>query len=148
MRLWRISNYAHLSGSGGLVEAARWHERGRRIVYLADSPASALVEVLVHLEIEDEVPTQYQLMGIDVPEELAFRAIDLGDLTVDWRENLEQTRKLGNQWLAANETALMRVPSAVVPYTYNWLLNPTHSEAKRCVIATITRERFDRRLFQ
>ena len=50
MELWRISNYADLSGAGdGLLAAGRWHTRGRRIVYLADHPASALLEMLVHM---------------------------------------------------------------------------------------------------
>jgi len=47
MELWRISNYADLSGAGGLQAAGRWHTRGKRIVYLADHPASALLEMLV-----------------------------------------------------------------------------------------------------
>ena len=50
MELWRISNYADLSGIGGLKAAGRWHSQGRRIVYLADHPSSALLEMLVHMD--------------------------------------------------------------------------------------------------
>jgi RES domain-containing protein len=52
MELWRISNYADLSGAGGLRAAGRWHSQGKRIVYLADHPSSALLEMLVHLDRE------------------------------------------------------------------------------------------------
>jgi len=50
MRLWRISDHANLSGDGGIFFSARWHSRGKRIVYLADHPASALLEVIVHVD--------------------------------------------------------------------------------------------------
>ena len=71
-RLWRISNHASLSGDGGLYASGRWHTRGRRVVYLADHPASALLEVMVHLEIDaEDLPTHYQLLGVDVPDDLA-----------------------------------------------------------------------------
>ena len=45
MRLWRISDFADLAGEGGLLVSGRWHSRGRRIVYLSDHPATALIEI-------------------------------------------------------------------------------------------------------
>ena len=51
---WRISDYIDLSGEGGRKAGARWHTAGSRIVYLAESPMAALVETLVHLEVESE----------------------------------------------------------------------------------------------
>jgi RES domain-containing protein len=59
MDLWRILNYADLSGLGGLRAAGRWHSQGRRIVYLADHPSSALLEMLVHLD-RSLIPSTYQ----------------------------------------------------------------------------------------
>jgi RES domain-containing protein len=66
MELWRISNYADLSGIGGVRAAGRWHSQGRRIVYLADHPSSALLEMLVHMD-RDLIPSTYQLLRIVVP---------------------------------------------------------------------------------
>jgi RES domain-containing protein len=50
--LWRISNHALLAGDGGLRVSGRWHTRGKRVVYCAENPAAALLEILVHFEIE------------------------------------------------------------------------------------------------
>ncbi|MGB9409097.1 MAG: RES family NAD+ phosphorylase, partial [Terracidiphilus sp.] len=47
--LWRISNYVDLSGEGGLTASARWHTKGKPVVYLADSPAGAMLERIVHM---------------------------------------------------------------------------------------------------
>ena len=71
MRLWRISNHADLSGEGGRVVGGRWHSRGRPVVYLAEHPALALVENIVHLEIDpDDLPDTYQLIEVDLPDDV------------------------------------------------------------------------------
>src|SRR5450432_3498136 len=100
MRLWRISNHANLSGDGGLYASGRWHSRGRRVVYLADHPASALVEVMVHLEIDaEDLPTHYQLLGVEVPDDIAIMRVDEAGLPAGWREQTELTRARGDDWL-------------------------------------------------
>src|SRR6185503_6169141 len=114
MRLWRISNHANLGGSGGLYASGRWHTRGRRVVYLADHPASALVEVMAHLEIDaEDLPTHYQLLGVDVPEDVAIATLEA--LPPVWREQMPLTRTLGDDWLRRGERELLSVPSAIVP---------------------------------
>jgi RES domain-containing protein len=56
MILWRISRHRDLSGAGGMRAAGRWHEAGRPVVYLAESPAAALLEVCVHTSANDVPP--------------------------------------------------------------------------------------------
>src|SRR6266850_7771507 len=100
MRLWRISSHASLSGDGGLHASGRWHSRGQRIVYLADHPASALVEVMVHLEIDaEDLPTHYQLLGVEVPDGISITTLDAGELPVDWRQQALLSRAHGDEWL-------------------------------------------------
>jgi RES domain-containing protein len=149
MRLWRISDYADLTGEGGLLASGRWHSRGRRIVYLADHPASALVEVLVHLEVDPEdIPSSYQLVAVDLSDDAAFAAIETDQLAPDWRDQINNTRQLGDAWLEQNRVSLLRVPSAIVPFATNWLLNPAHAEAANVRIAQTMRIPFDRRFFE
>ncbi len=148
MRLWRTSTHADLSGEGGLLASGRWHSRGNRIVYLSDHPAAALVEVLVHLEIDPgDLPDSYQLLGIDFLDTVPMRFILEKDLAFGWRDDLRLTRDLGDLWLRENQTALARVPSAVVPHSLNWLLNPVHADAAKASIAEIIPMPFDPRLF-
>ena len=147
MRLWRISNHASLSGDGGLHASGRWHSRGRRVVYLADHPASALLEVMAHLEIDaEDLPTHYQLLGLEVPDDIAITTIANTELPDPWREQIALTRARGDDWLRAGATALLRVPSAIVPEAVNYLLNPTHADAARIGIASALRAPFDLRL--
>jgi RES domain-containing protein len=148
--LWRISNYADLHGIGGLKASARWHTRGHRIVYLSSTPASALLEILVHLEIEEEhLPRSYKLLEIQVPDDVGIEKVeDREKLPKGWPEKLSLTRAFGNQWLDRNSSALLQVPSALVPHTSNFLLNPLHKDAARIQITSISRQGFDRRLLQ
>ena len=150
MILWRISNYADLSGNGGLKSSARWHTRGHRIVYLSSTPASALLEILVHLEIEEgHLPRSYKLLEIQVPDGIAIEKIEnWATLPKNWSRKQTATRALGNQWLTRSSSALLDVPSAIVPHTRNFLLNPYHKDAARLTIVSVSRQRLDRRLLQ
>jgi hypothetical protein len=71
MGVWRISNHATLDGAGGLRASARWHTKGRRILYCATSPAGALLEILVHHELRlADLPATYRLIRIQYPDNL------------------------------------------------------------------------------
>ena len=72
MKVWRVSDHTNLSGQGGMVSAARWHQKGTPVVYCADHPATALLEKLVHVDIED-MPQGYTLITIEVPELASHR---------------------------------------------------------------------------
>jgi len=115
------------------------------VVYLADHPASALLEVMVHLEIDaEDLPTHFQLLGIEVPDDIPVATLTA--LPDNWREQIDGTRARGDAWLRGNEGALLRVPSAILPNTANYLLNPAHPEARRIVLDSATRAAFDPRL--
>ncbi|WP_137938663.1 RES family NAD+ phosphorylase [Chitinivorax sp. B] len=148
LTLWRISNYADLAGKGGLIGPARWHSKGRPIVYLATSPASALLETLVHLEVNSlaALPRNYQLLQVTVPDHVSIASLDQDILTDDWREQTLLTRSIGDQWLRQGASALLYVPSAIVPHTQNMLMNPLHPDTNRCVILSAQRYPFDNRL--
>ena len=147
MICWRISNYADLSGTGGLLHRGRWHNRGRPVVYLAQSAASALLEALVHIEASHpgELPRQYQLLEVDVPDaaSLINAAVQAED---GWQSDFALTRRVGDQWLASGASLLLRVPSAVVGRTFNLLFNPVHPQAQACKIVSVARYPFDDRL--
>jgi RES domain-containing protein len=144
MELWRISNYADLSGIGGLRAAGRWHSQGRRIVYLADHSSSALLEMLVHMD-RDLMPATYQLLRIVVPADMAVETID-AELSQDWRSQTLTSREIGDRWLDRSASALLQVPSAISAKGNNYLLNPEHPDAAKIAVAEIIKAPFDPRL--
>src|SRR5664279_4204752 len=120
MFLWRISNHRTLDGKGGLETSARWHTQGRPIVYLAESVAGALLEVLGHLELGPaRLPKSYRLLKVEVSDGISIEGLSVSDLGATWTDDETITRTVGDQWLASKRSALLRVPSAVAPETLN-----------------------------
>lgn len=149
MVLWRISNHRSLSGDGALRTAGRWHSRGRRVVYLATTPASALLEILVHAELNiRDLPARYVLLKIEAPDAIAPARVDVDAFGADWVERYDITRGAGDRWLARRDSALLAVPSAIVPETDNVLFNPAHPDAKRVTVVRVTDHVVDPRLLR
>lgn len=149
MFLWRISRHGTLEGRGGLHAAARWHSQGHPVVYLAASPAGALVEVLVHLELDPRhLPQSYQMLKAEAPHDIVLSSIAPSSLPSNWRDDLVLTRSKGDEWLASGQSALFEVPSAILPETFNLLLNPRHPAAQRITVLWHEPFPYDRRLFR
>lgn len=142
MRLWRISSFADLSGRGGIVSAGRWNVKGTPVIYCADHPATALLEILVHVDASDLPPT-YQLLEIQAPETLN---VNLPDLPSNWRDDLAATRQIGTNFISAGKHAVMEVPCVIVPFTKNYLLNPALLDRERIGIVSTTAHPIDARL--
>jgi RES domain-containing protein len=119
-------------------------------VYLSSTPASALLEILVHLEIEEgHLPRFYKLLEIQVPDDVGIEKVeDPEKLPKGWPKKLSLTRTIGDRWLDLNSSALLEVPSALVPRTSNFLLNPLHPDAAKIKVVSVSRQGLDRRLLQ
>jgi RES domain-containing protein len=137
MIAWRLCRrpFAVLDGEGARRFGGRWNNPGWPLVYLADHPALAALEVRVHLDLPfDLLPADYVLMQVDVP--------DPGNI-----EPAGTTVEAGTAWLASALSATVRVPSVLVPHAWNLLLNPHHPDAARAETVSIEPFRFDPRLW-
>lgn len=147
MRLYRISNHTDLDGEGGLRASGRWHTKGRPVIYCAASPASAVLEILVHLEIDaEDFPTNYQLLTIDVADDVSITNVKSNTLPQSWWADFAATRPIGDEWLQKGKTFLLAVPSAIAPETCNYLLNSQHPDSAKARIARTATYRLDERL--
>ena len=148
MDLWRLTEYPSLDGEGGRLYSARWNTAGLPIVYLAASPPGALIEILVHLELEeDELPPAFMLLRVNIPGKLHIPQLRVPEGEA-WKSDLALTRSLGDAWLKSRRSALARIPSAILPDTFNYLLNPLHTDAARITIAEVKSAVLDPRLLR
>ncbi|PRZ46776.1 RES domain-containing protein [Paraburkholderia fungorum] len=150
MILWRISNYADLKGLGGLRAPGRWHFAGQPVVYLAEHPAGALLETLVHQEIGGtaDLPDTYQLLKVEVDDGVTIAEIGEDAFPTGWRDDQGWTRAAGTEWLTHASSALLRVPSAVMPFAFNFILNPAHEDAARIGVSVAIEVRQDPRILR
>ncbi|MGH9518643.1 MAG: RES family NAD+ phosphorylase [Terriglobales bacterium] len=149
--LWRISASPSLEGRAAEFASGRWHtaESGKRIVYLSEHPALALVETLVNLQFGAAImPATYWLTRVGVDSKETVQTLETSHLPAEWRDQLATTRALGDAWLAERSSALLRIPSAPVPESFNYLLNLRHPHAGSVKAQWQRQLNYDRRLFR
>ncbi|HTI61091.1 RES family NAD+ phosphorylase [Mucilaginibacter sp.] len=148
MVLYRITNakYADdLSGNGARLYGGRWNSEGKPMMYLASSRSLAVLESLAYL-VPTNIPNNFLILNIEVPDD--FLEIPENVLPDNWNEYPEQhiLKQIGNSFLQKNEHLLLKVPSALVPEEFNYLMNPLHPKATKAKIVRKTPFNFDERL--
>jgi RES domain-containing protein len=106
-----------------------------------------MLEYYVHLEPED-LPKDLVFASADVPEDVSRATVAVRDLSRRRRQSPApaELRTVGDTFVAEGRTAILIVPSVVVPDETNWLLNPAHSDFKRIAIRTVDSFDYDRRM--
>jgi len=129
---WRIVKRRHASnafdGEGARLHGARWNSPGTPVVYLAETRALALLEVLAGMRSTRALES-WILIGLRFEPALAV-TLERNALPVDWRESPPpiSTQRIGDAWASSRSSLLLRVPSVVVPAESNYLLNPLHPD--------------------
>jgi RES domain-containing protein len=149
MILWRVSNYATLDGAGGLHVSGRWHTRGHPVVYCTWNPSTALLETLVHIEIDvEDRPERVLVLKIEGSNSSSIDRIKTRELPPGWMADWSITQQIGDEWLTSRRTLLLEVPCVLAPETWNVLVNPLHSEASELKIVDVIDHPLDERFFR
>ena len=152
---WRLAAPEHartvgdmLSGDGARRYGGRWNSPGRRAVYLGGSLALAAMELLVHLRAAAVLGT-YRKLRVRIPRALVT-AVPECDLPAGWATpHLHPvTQEIGDRWLDAGSSAVLRVPSATVIGEVNYVVNPLHPGFCGIETGAIRGFRFDARVLK
>lgn len=150
VRAWRIVKAKHqadaFSGEGARLVGGRWSSRGRRAVYVSATVALATLEMLVHLG-NPGVLAAYVLFPVDLPRAL-ITEVEPADLPSDWRRYPAPAslQLLGDGWLDSRKSAALRVPSAIVPSEFNYVINPDPPDFGQVRVSPAVPYSFDPRL--
>src|SRR5712691_2677020 len=127
LRAWRLVKTRYsanaFDGEGARLYGARWNSQGVRVAYGSESVALATLEVLAHLSTTS-VLGSYSLARIRFPEELIV-SLDPASLPASWRTYPPppEVQAVGDEWVSGARSAVLRVPSVIVPESSNYLLN-------------------------
>jgi len=152
--VWRIAveapTYAanDLSGTGAKMTGGRWNGKGTPLVYCATNIALTILET-VHYLRNGALPFNRYLVRIDVPD-LVWEARQVLDPLPGGWDAIPAglgARTAGDAWIAAGASALLLVPSVIVPDEYNVLINPRHADAAAIAATTLRRWIYDPRFF-
>lgn len=131
MEAWRIvkSNRASeaFSGEGAYLNGGRFNSMGTPMVYLSGTLSLAALEVLVHLS--GCIQIAFSTFCVCFDKSLTEK-IDLGDLPDNWRSEPPptETQMIGDKWVREARSAVLSIPSSIIPRETNFLLNPLHPD--------------------
>jgi len=147
---WRIIKTKYLKeafdGEGARLYGGRWNSPGNRAVYAAAHASLAVLEVLVHLESSIPLPT-YSLVQVTF-NEAHLEELGVDGLPPNWRSSPPpvEVQSLGDHWIEEERSAILKIPSAVLPIESVYLMNPRHPDFESIRIYDPIPFSFDKRL--
>ncbi len=152
IQAWRIVHEDYLdvafNGEGARIAGGRWNSDGVRMVYTASTLSLALLEIIVHLEIKKTLK-YFKAIPITFDAKLV-QTIPIDSLPFLWNASPPSftTKAIGDLWIKENGSAILGVPSVVVPNESNWLLNPQHPDFSKIILGKYIDLPVDPRVFE
>ncbi|HKB88886.1 MAG TPA: RES family NAD+ phosphorylase [Opitutaceae bacterium] len=135
LTVFRVERLAYSAtakqGLGAYLTGARWNSSGLHAVYCSEHLSLGILEVLAHLTPKGRTsPRGYFEIVLD---ELAIYVVPRRHLPRSFGPMTPEhiTQAIGDEWLKGKATVAMKVPSAIIPTEYNYILNPTHLDFKK-----------------
>ncbi|MDB5262819.1 MAG: hypothetical protein JWQ14_2100 [Adhaeribacter sp.] len=116
--------------------SGRWNHDGQFVIYAASSRSLASMENMVHKMGQGVLGTKFTMMVLEVPDNLPTTTITPQELPANWKlaSSYALTQPLGSVWYETGATLLLKVPSAVVPAEYNFVLNARHPDFAKVLV--------------
>lgn len=147
MICYRLSSakYSSSSGKGAALTGGRWNPIGVEVIYSAASPSLAVLEILVHYSV---LPRDFVLTPIKIPRGVPIEEFSTDRLPHGWNSpsSVKATREIGRRWAGERRSAVLSVPSSIVPIDRNFLINPFHPDFQRIAFLPSEPFYFDQRL--
>jgi RES domain-containing protein len=145
-RLGKTKFANDLVSEGSRLYGSRWNQKGIACLYTAESRALALLEYSVNVNIHD-IPRALSITTIDL-DKASIQTLTESDLPGDWKTfpAPASTQSFGSLLLKTAATAIIKIPSTVIPHEFNYILNPIHSDHGLCRILDIEDFIYDLRI--
>lgn len=137
-----------LDGMGAARVGGRWNSPGHPVIYAAETYSGALLEILVHANL-NRLPATQVVIELTIPGDLAIEQLDPAELPGWDAPGMVASRRFGDRWLKEQRTAVLLVPGTVTHgREHNVLLNPAHADFPRITAGEPQEVAWDDRLFQ
>jgi RES domain-containing protein len=116
---------AAFSGEGARRYGGRWNSAGVALVYSSSSISLAILEWRAHLTQWPAPPSV--IIRIEFDASLVWSP---AKLPANWKRwpCPKTTAAVGDTWVRSGTSAVLKLPSAVVPTEFNYILNPAHPD--------------------
>jgi RES domain-containing protein len=152
MEVFRISSNKYSEKLTASGVASRWNKNDQFVIYTGASRSLATLELIVHKSSIKPV-LDYKVMVISIADDIDLvKTIPEKELPDGWREMrfYNHLQALGSEWYTKNETLVLKVPSAVIPKEFNYIVNAKHPEFKPSKVKLVFQENYfwDNRLLR
>ena len=105
------------------------------------------METFVHVG-EDVARLDFVYFEVEIPSTVVI--VPLAVKPRNWRSEPpgSASMRVGDRWLLAKTSALLEVPSAIIPTETNLILNPAHPDAAKLRIRSARTFQFDPRMWK
>jgi RES domain-containing protein len=134
-----------LTGTGSYLHGGRWNTPGTRLVYTAENNVLAAFEVALRIPL-DQISRNYVMIPVEVPDEADVYSPP--NLAANWHTNQKLSRQVGDTFTKEGKHLLMKVPSALITDSYNYLINPGHPLIEKVKLKAPRTILFDKRLME
>jgi len=150
MEVFRISAEKYSSSLTASGSANRWNEDSQYVIYTGSSRSLSSLELVVHRSSIKPTIT-YKVMIIYLPDKEGFyQQVLIKELPISWRSITAYStlQKIGSKWYTSKESLILKIPSAIIPQEYNYIINTTHPDFSTNVKLVDVEDYFwDSRLF-
>jgi RES domain-containing protein len=153
VQVWRLTTRKYattaFSGIGNRKVGGRWVPEGLLAIYTSENLSTAVLETLVHLD-PNHFSNNFVCIKADIPDTIPMDEVSLADLPKDWQSRFEDSelQQVGAEWIDRGSSAILIVPSAVVPQERNIIINPQHEDFEKIVLSPAEPYVFDTRLLK
>lgn len=133
-----------LTGTGAYLYGGRWNTPGTRLIYTAENNVLAAFEVALRIPL-DQISKDYVMIPIDLPDDAD---VFTPALPKNWRSDLNFSQHAGDAFAKEGRHLLMKVPSALISDSFNYLINPAHPLIKKVKVKEPRTILFDKRLME
>lgn len=118
------------------------------MVYASENLSLAALELFVHVS-PGMIPTDLISLCGMLPDSVSTTQIEANDLPRNWRDYPAppDLQEIGTDWIRAQASLVLVVPSVMNPLERNLLVNPAHSEFEQLEVDIARPFQFDPRMF-
>lgn len=144
MEVFRITKELYTSVLSASGSANRWNMKGQQVIYTGSSRSLSSLELVVHRGSIQPITT-YKVMVISIADDdYLIKQVQVKDLPANWRTlaGYSALQMIGSTWYTSQETLVLKVPSAIIVYEYNYIINTEHPEFRRTIQLARTEDYF------
>lgn len=150
---WRLvkEKYKEMpfDGEGARRHGGRWNHPGTVVLYLSESLALVALEIFVHLGNAAK-DIAFVAFRLEIPEEVEITIFPTRQLPSNWRSEPPpyEAKQIGTDWVKEGKTAILRLPSVIIPTENSFVINPAHRDFKKLSIGKAQKFYFDPRMWK